>query len=55
MEVLNSNSASINYTKIIDELSLKTDKELLITASIVRLILDERGVWYPSRESESVK
>lgn len=39
--------------KIIEDLWLRDDKELLFMASIIRLILDDREVPYPSRESDS--
>ena len=38
--------------KIIEDLWLRDDKELLFMASIIRLILDEREVYYPIRESD---
>lgn len=38
--------------KIIEDLWLRDDKELLFMASIIRLILDDREVTYPSREYE---
>lgn len=41
------------YQDMIDELWLREDDDLLYMASIIRLILDERGVWYPSRESNA--
>ena len=42
----------INYEKITDDLSSRDNDELLFMASMIRLILDEREVYYPSRESE---
>ena len=43
----------IDYEKITDDLSSRDNDELLFMASMIRLILDERGVYYPSRESEN--
>ena len=40
------------YQDMIEELWLREDDDLLYMASIIRLILDEREVYYPSRESE---
>lgn len=48
-----SDLGSIEHQEIIDDLWLRSDKELLFMASIIRLILDERGVYYPSRQSEN--
>lgn len=45
----------IEYEKIIEDLSSRDNDELLFMASMIRLILDERGVYYPSRESETEK
>lgn len=39
--------------KIIEDLWLREDEELLFMASIIRLILDDRGVFYPDRGSDS--
>ena len=41
------------YQDMIEGLWLREDDDLLFMASIIRLILDERGVYYPSRESET--
>ena len=43
----------IDYEKITDDLSSRDNDELVFMASMIRLILDERGVYYPSRESEN--
>ena len=45
----------INCEQITEDLSLRGNDELLFMASMIRLILDERGVYYPSRESETEK
>ena len=45
----------INYEQITDDLSSRDNDELLFMASMIRLILDEREVYYPSRESEMEK
>lgn len=45
----------INCEKITEDLSSRDNDELLFMASMVRLILDEREVYYPSRESETEK
>ena len=42
-----------NHKQITDDLSTRNSDELLFMASVIRLILDERGVYYPSRESEN--
>ena len=42
-----------NHEQIIGDLSSRGNDELLFMASMIRLILDERGVYYPSRESEN--
>lgn len=42
-----------NYKQITDDLSTRNSDELLYMASMIRLILDERGDYYPSRESEN--
>lgn len=44
-----------NHEHIVDDLSSRDNDELLFMASMIRLILDERGVYYPSRESEMEK
>ena len=44
-----------NHKQITDELSSRDNDELLFMASMIRLILDEREVYYPSRESETEK
>ena len=44
-----------NHKQIIDDLSSRDNDELLFMASMIRLILDERGVYYPSRKSETEK
>ena len=43
----------IDYEQITDDLSSRDNEELLFMASMIRLILDEREVYYPSRESEN--
>ena len=43
---------SDKYQDMIEGLWLREDEDLLFMASIIRLILDEREVGYPSRESE---
>lgn len=43
----------IDYEQITNDLSTRNSDELLFMASVIRLILDERGVYYPSRESEN--
>ena len=40
------------YQDMIEGLWLREDDDLLFIASIIRLILDEREVYYPSRESK---
>ena len=45
----------IDYEQVTDDLSTRNSDELLFMASMIRLILDERGVYYPSRESEVEK
>lgn len=45
----------INCEKITEDLSSRDNDELLFMASMIRLILDEREVYYPSRESEMEK
>lgn len=42
-----------NSQELIDYLSLKDDKELLFMASIIRLILDDRGVSYVGNLEDS--
>lgn len=42
-----------NHKQITDGLSSLDNDELLFMASMIRLILDEREVYYPSRESEN--
>lgn len=42
-----------NPKQITDDLSSRDNDELLFMASMIRLILDERKVYYPSRESET--
>lgn len=44
-----------NHEQITEDLSSRDNDELLFMASMVRLILDERGVYYPSRESGTEK
>lgn len=44
-----------NHEQIIDDLSSRNSDELLFMASMIRLILDEREVYYPNRESETEK
>ena len=41
-----------NSQELIDYLLFKEDKELLFMASIIRLILDDRGVSYVGRSSD---
>lgn len=41
-----------NSQECIDFLSLKEDEELLFMASVIRLILDDRGVSYVGRSSD---
>lgn len=41
-----------NSQELIDYLFFKEDKELLFMASIIRLILDDRGVSYVGRSSD---
>ena len=43
------------HQQITDDLSSRDNDELLFMASMIRLILDERGVYYPSRESGTEK
>ena len=45
----------INCEQITENLSSRGNDELLFIASMIRLILDEREVYYPSRESEMEK
>ena len=42
----------MNTQKIIEDLWLRDDEELMFMASIIRLVLDDREVPCPSRESE---
>ena len=42
---------TISCTDIITDLESKSNNELLFMASIIRLILDSRGVSYPSRQA----
>ena len=44
-----------NHKQITDDLSSRDSDELLFMASMIRLILDEREVYFPSRESETEK
>lgn len=41
-----------NSQELIDYLFFKDDKELIFMASIIRLILDDRGVSYVGRSSD---
>ena len=41
-----------NSQELIDYLFFKEDKELIFMASIIRLILDDRGVSYVGRSSD---
>lgn len=41
-----------NSQEIINYLSIKEDEELLFMASIIRLILEDRGVSYVGRSSD---
>ena len=43
----------IDCEQITEDLSSRDNDELLFMASMIRLILDEREVYYPSRESEN--
>ena len=45
----------IDCEQITEDLSSRDNDELLFMASMIRLILDEREVYYPSRESETEK
>lgn len=45
----------IDYEQITDDLSSRDNDELLFMASMIRLLLDERGDYYPSRESGTEK
>ena len=45
----------VNYQEIIEDLLSRSNNELLVMASMIRLILDERDIYYPSRESEVEK
>jgi len=53
---MNTNEESpINYNTIIEDLGLRSDKELLFMASVIRLVLDDRGVEYVGRSSDNLK
>lgn len=43
------------HQQITEDLPSRDTDELLFMASMIRLILDERGIYYPSRESEVEK
>lgn len=43
------------HKQVTEDLSSRGNDELLFMASVIRLLLDERGVYYPSRESEVEK
>ena len=44
-----------NHKQITDDLLSRDNDELLFIASMIRLILDEHEVYYPSRQSEMEK
>ena len=45
----------LNHSVITEELWLRSDKELLFMASVIRLVLDDRGVEYVGRSSDNLK
>lgn len=46
------NNDVLDHQASIDNLLLKEDEELLFIASVIRLILDDRGVSYVGRSSD---